>query len=88
MLLKRLTEHAGLTLGFACIGAATIFSTGMLRWLDIHDRHGWGLVAHRMPRELIAYLVGALVLMFGLKLCTQGPGDLLRSFMRMEVVLV
>ena len=31
-----------------------------------------------MPRELIAFLIGALILMFGLKLCTQGPGNLLR----------
>lgn len=78
MLLKRLTEHARLTVGFACIGAATGYGAGVLRWLDIYDRHGWDVVAHRMPRELIAFLLGALILMFSLKLCAQGPGNLLR----------
>ena len=78
MLLKRLTEHARLTVGFACIGAATVYGAGVLRWLDIYERRGWDVVGHRMPRELIAFLIGALILMFGLKLCTQGPGNLLR----------
>lgn len=78
MVLKRLGEHARLTIGFACIGAATIHGTGVLRWIDIHDRHGWDVVAHRMPRELLAFLIGSLILMFGLKLCMQGHGTPLR----------
>ena len=78
MLLKRLTEHARLTVGFACIGAATVHGAGVLKWLDIYDQQGWDVVARRMPRELLAFLIGALILMFGLKLCTQGPGHLLR----------
>jgi hypothetical protein len=78
MLLKRLTEHARLTIGFACIGAATVHGAGMLRWLDIYERNGWDVVAHRMPREFAAFLLGALILMFGLKLCTHGFGNLQR----------
>lgn len=87
MLLKRLTEHSRLTVGFACIGAATLYGAGVHEWLDMYDRRGWDVVAHRMSRELLAFLIGALILMFGLKLCAQEPGALLRRPWKFLVAL-
>ncbi|MES2324363.1 MAG: hypothetical protein V4633_19080 [Pseudomonadota bacterium] len=88
MLLKRLRSHARLTAGFAIIGALAAECATALEWMDRYERSGWGHIANRLPRDLMATLVGAMVIILALRMCTERAGDLVRRPLKFLGLLV
>lgn len=88
MLLERLRRHARLSFTFASIGALTVQCATALEWMDRYERQGGAVVANILPREFLSTLVGALVVVFSLRLCTEEASDLVRRPGKFLVLLV
>ncbi len=88
MLLERLRRHARLTLAFGSIGALTVQCASVLEWMDRYERRGAAEVVNILPREFLSTLIGAMIVVFSLRLCTEQASDLVRRPGKFLVLLI
>ncbi|PWF44982.1 hypothetical protein [Massilia glaciei] len=76
--LVRLRTRPTQTFGFALIGSAVALLTEVPDWIMYIERRGLDAYLRNKPSDMLAALVGGLVVTSALRMCTENGADLIR----------